>query len=158
MHSLQASDNQTLVCTVGELRVWPGASNVIAGSVQLSVDIRSQVSFQTLGSTQAATKEHATEQTPSNYVPLKAASSFHLLGACLTGGAAGHGNVGTCGDAKAWTGGASWSICIRKASQGKKHVEMPEIKSAMCLRVPEKVYDTCLVHNVSHILRSWLSL
>ena len=31
-----------LVCTVGEVRVWPGASNVIPGSTQLSVDIRSK--------------------------------------------------------------------------------------------------------------------
>ncbi|KAG1667557.1 hypothetical protein FOA52_014637 [Chlamydomonas sp. UWO 241] len=31
-----------LVCTVGDLRVWPGASNVIAGGTQLSVDIRAK--------------------------------------------------------------------------------------------------------------------
>ena len=31
-----------LVCTVGEVRVWPGASNVIAGNTQLSIDIRSK--------------------------------------------------------------------------------------------------------------------
>lgn len=34
---------EMLVCTVGELRVWPGAGNVIPGSVQLSVDIRAKV-------------------------------------------------------------------------------------------------------------------
>uniref|UniRef100_A0A7S3QUR7 Peptidase M20 dimerisation domain-containing protein n=1 Tax=Dunaliella tertiolecta TaxID=3047 RepID=A0A7S3QUR7_DUNTE len=38
----EASENEMLVCTVGELRVWPGASNVIPGSVQLSVDIRAK--------------------------------------------------------------------------------------------------------------------
>lgn len=31
-----------LVCTVGELQVWPGASNVIPGSAQLSIDIRAK--------------------------------------------------------------------------------------------------------------------
>lgn len=31
-----------LVCTVGQLGVWPGASNVIAGQVNVSVDIRSR--------------------------------------------------------------------------------------------------------------------
>ena len=31
-----------LVCTVGELHVWPGASNVIPGNTQLSIDIRSK--------------------------------------------------------------------------------------------------------------------
>ena len=31
-----------LVCTVGEVRVWPGASNVIPGNTQLSIDIRSK--------------------------------------------------------------------------------------------------------------------
>lgn len=29
-----------LVCTVGAISVWPGASNVIPGSVNISVDIR----------------------------------------------------------------------------------------------------------------------
>jgi metal-dependent amidase/aminoacylase/carboxypeptidase family protein len=31
-----------LVCTVGEVQVWPGTSNVIPGSTQLSIDIRSK--------------------------------------------------------------------------------------------------------------------
>lgn len=40
---LQENPSQEmLVCTVGELRVWPGASNVIAGSTQLSIDIRAK--------------------------------------------------------------------------------------------------------------------
>jgi len=30
------------VCTVGQLSVWPGAGNVIAGAVNLTVDIRSR--------------------------------------------------------------------------------------------------------------------
>ena len=30
----------SLVCTVGSISVWPGASNVIAGSSNFSVDIR----------------------------------------------------------------------------------------------------------------------
>jgi len=38
-----AGDEDMLVCTVGELHVWPGASNVIPGAVQLSVDIRAKV-------------------------------------------------------------------------------------------------------------------
>ncbi|KAF5843474.1 allantoate deiminase, chloroplastic-like protein [Dunaliella salina] len=38
----ETSAGEMLVCTVGELRVWPGASNVIPGSVQLSVDIRAK--------------------------------------------------------------------------------------------------------------------
>ena len=42
MTSLQSKDADMLVCTVGEVRVWPGASNVIPGSTQLSVDIRSK--------------------------------------------------------------------------------------------------------------------
>lgn len=29
-----------LVCTIGSVTVWPGASNVIAGSANFSVDIR----------------------------------------------------------------------------------------------------------------------
>jgi len=36
----QSTDADMLVCTVGEVRVWPGASNVIPGSTQLSIDIR----------------------------------------------------------------------------------------------------------------------
>lgn len=35
-------DSDNLVCTVGELKVWPGASNVIAGSTGLSVDVRAK--------------------------------------------------------------------------------------------------------------------
>ena len=31
----------SLVCTVGSILVWPGASNVIPGSANFSVDIRS---------------------------------------------------------------------------------------------------------------------
>jgi allantoate deiminase len=37
------SDEDTmLVCTVGEVRVWPGASNVISSNTNFSVDIRSK--------------------------------------------------------------------------------------------------------------------
>ncbi|PNW73987.1 hypothetical protein CHLRE_13g580700v5 [Chlamydomonas reinhardtii] len=36
------SEEENLVCTVGEVKVWPGASNVIAGSTGFSVDIRSK--------------------------------------------------------------------------------------------------------------------
>ncbi|KAG2452345.1 hypothetical protein HYH02_003369 [Chlamydomonas schloesseri] len=35
-------EEENLVCTVGEVKVWPGASNVIAGSTGFSVDIRSK--------------------------------------------------------------------------------------------------------------------
>ena len=35
-------EEEGLVCTVGRLAVWPGASNVIAGRVNLTVDIRSR--------------------------------------------------------------------------------------------------------------------
>lgn len=35
-------EEEGLVCTVGRLSVWPGASNVIAGRVNLTVDIRSR--------------------------------------------------------------------------------------------------------------------
>ncbi len=38
----QEESSDMLVCTVGELRVWPGASNVIPGQTQLSIDIRAQ--------------------------------------------------------------------------------------------------------------------
>lgn len=38
----QSIESDMLVCTVGEVRVWPGASNVIAGNTQLSIDIRSK--------------------------------------------------------------------------------------------------------------------
>lgn len=31
-----------LVCTVGELKVWPGASNVIPGSTGFSIDVRAK--------------------------------------------------------------------------------------------------------------------
>ncbi|KXZ47303.1 hypothetical protein GPECTOR_36g29 [Gonium pectorale] len=37
-----APEEENLVCTVGELKVWPGASNVISGSTGFSVDIRSK--------------------------------------------------------------------------------------------------------------------
>jgi len=42
-HGKQAAQSvldPSLVCTVGTLSVWPGASNVIAGSTNFSVDIR----------------------------------------------------------------------------------------------------------------------
>ncbi|KAG2443601.1 hypothetical protein HXX76_001952 [Chlamydomonas incerta] len=35
-------EEENLVCTVGEVKVWPGASNVIAGNTGFSVDIRSK--------------------------------------------------------------------------------------------------------------------
>ena len=38
----QSSQDTLLVCTVGEVRVWPGASNVISSSTNFSVDIRSK--------------------------------------------------------------------------------------------------------------------
>ncbi len=34
--------DDSLVCTVGDVRVWPGASNVIAGGVNFTVDIRAR--------------------------------------------------------------------------------------------------------------------
>ncbi|KAK9813551.1 hypothetical protein WJX73_006575 [Symbiochloris irregularis] len=37
---VRGEDN--LVCTVGSVNLWPGASNVIPGSVNMSVDVRSQ--------------------------------------------------------------------------------------------------------------------
>lgn len=36
------ADVSGLVCTVGDVRVWPGASNVIPGQVQYTVDIRAR--------------------------------------------------------------------------------------------------------------------
>ncbi|GAX82684.1 hypothetical protein CEUSTIGMA_g10110.t1 [Chlamydomonas eustigma] len=39
---IKSSEEDMLVCTVGEVRVWPGASNVIPGNSQLSIDIRSK--------------------------------------------------------------------------------------------------------------------
>ena len=42
-HGKQAAQSvldSSLVCTVGAISVWPGASNVIAGSTNFSVDIR----------------------------------------------------------------------------------------------------------------------
>jgi allantoate deiminase len=49
VHSLErVCDHRTnstglsLVCTVGKMEVWPGASNVIPGAVNFTVDIRSQ--------------------------------------------------------------------------------------------------------------------
>ena len=42
-HGKQAAQSvldPSLVCTVGAISVWPGASNVIAGSTNFSVDIR----------------------------------------------------------------------------------------------------------------------
>jgi allantoate deiminase len=38
-----------LVCTVGQTSVWPGASNVIAGAVNFTVDIRSRADAVRLG-------------------------------------------------------------------------------------------------------------
>ncbi|GIL75590.1 hypothetical protein Vretimale_15186 [Volvox reticuliferus] len=35
-------EEENLVCTVGEVKVWPGASNVISGHTGFSVDIRSK--------------------------------------------------------------------------------------------------------------------
>eukprot|EP01026_Neomeris_dumetosa_P077447 TRINITY_DN8358_c0_g1_i2.p2 TRINITY_DN8358_c0_g1~~TRINITY_DN8358_c0_g1_i2.p2 ORF type:complete len:108 (+),score=10.36 TRINITY_DN8358_c0_g1_i2:141-464(+) len=37
----QLQKNVMLVCTVGEISVWPGASNVIPAAANFSVDIRS---------------------------------------------------------------------------------------------------------------------
>ena len=34
------SPDDALVCTVGSVSVWPGASNVIPGVVNISVDVR----------------------------------------------------------------------------------------------------------------------
>jgi metal-dependent amidase/aminoacylase/carboxypeptidase family protein len=36
------SPEDALVCTVGALAVWPGASNVIPGSANFTVDVRSR--------------------------------------------------------------------------------------------------------------------
>lgn len=36
------SEDTMLVCTVGEVRVWPGASNVISSNTNFTVDIRSK--------------------------------------------------------------------------------------------------------------------
>lgn len=36
-----SGSDPSLVCTVGSIAVWPGASNVIPGSANFSVDIRS---------------------------------------------------------------------------------------------------------------------
>mmetsp|Transcript_40748 Transcript_40748/g.49430 ORF Transcript_40748/g.49430 Transcript_40748/m.49430 type:complete len:495 (-) Transcript_40748:583-2067(-) len=33
---------EMLVCTVGEVRVWPGASNVISGAVNITIDMRAR--------------------------------------------------------------------------------------------------------------------
>ena len=38
--AVHEEDDSALVCTVGSISVWPGASNVIAGSANFSVDIR----------------------------------------------------------------------------------------------------------------------
>jgi hypothetical protein len=35
-----SADANSLVCTVGQVSVWPGASNVIAGAVNFTVDVR----------------------------------------------------------------------------------------------------------------------
>ncbi|GLC49316.1 hypothetical protein PLESTB_000206000 [Pleodorina starrii] len=37
-----APEEENLVCTVGELKLWPGASNVISGHTGFSVDVRSK--------------------------------------------------------------------------------------------------------------------
>ena len=39
-HPLDHGPADGLVCTVGSLSVWPGASNVIPGSVSFTIDIR----------------------------------------------------------------------------------------------------------------------
>lgn len=39
--SMSPSLDPSLVCTVGAISVWPGASNVIPGSTNFTVDIRS---------------------------------------------------------------------------------------------------------------------
>lgn len=38
--SVHVGEDCALVCTVGSISVWPGASNVIPGSANFSVDIR----------------------------------------------------------------------------------------------------------------------
>ena len=38
--SVHVGEDSALVCTVGSISVWPGASNVIPGSANFSVDIR----------------------------------------------------------------------------------------------------------------------
>lgn len=40
---IAVSADDGLVCTVGRLSVWPGASNVIAGRVNVTIDIRSRL-------------------------------------------------------------------------------------------------------------------
>jgi len=39
---MEHQESDMLVCTVGEVRVWPNAPNVIPGNVQFSVDIRTK--------------------------------------------------------------------------------------------------------------------
>jgi allantoate deiminase len=51
-HAVARADNAPddgLVCTVGQTSVWPGASNVIAGAVNFTVDIRSRQDAVRLG-------------------------------------------------------------------------------------------------------------
>lgn len=50
-HGVRYAD-QFLVCTTGSVTLWPGASNVIAGAVNFTVDIRSDVDPIRLGATQ----------------------------------------------------------------------------------------------------------
>lgn len=38
--AVHEEDDSALVCTVGSISVWPGASNVIPGSANFSVDVR----------------------------------------------------------------------------------------------------------------------
>ena len=39
----EEKDDTALVCTVGDVRVWPGSSNSIAGAVNFTVDVRSKL-------------------------------------------------------------------------------------------------------------------
>ena len=43
--AVEDSADDSLVCTTGSLSLWPGASNVIAGAANFSVDIRCACSF-----------------------------------------------------------------------------------------------------------------
>lgn len=42
-HFQECMQEEQLVCTVGEVNVKPGASNVISGHTEFSVDIRAKV-------------------------------------------------------------------------------------------------------------------
>ena len=48
--AVEDSADDSLVCTTGSVSLWPGASNVIAGAANFSVDIRCACSFNRVSS------------------------------------------------------------------------------------------------------------